>query len=48
MSTYREALDAWLGELSVNTGTVFDVGGSRCAIAISSGGLLSGPQTNCV
>jgi len=29
MSTYREALDAWLGELSVNAGTVFDVGGSQ-------------------
>ena len=29
MSSYRESLDAWLSELSVNASVVFDVGGSQ-------------------
>jgi hypothetical protein len=36
------------GQWGEGAGFIFDVGGSGCVIAISSLGLLSGAQTNCV
>jgi hypothetical protein len=36
------------GQWGEGAGFIFDVGGSSCVTAISSGGLLSGAQTNCL
>jgi hypothetical protein len=45
MILYRDGSGlAW----NQGSGYIFDLFGSNCALAISSGGLISGAQTNCL